>query len=76
MSAAIMAGPLAAGLADFRRAAMAAACGAAADVPQNGLKPGTWLDTQSAAVKSGLLSVVPPLVPKRKFPGVIGVPFG
>ena len=62
--------------ADMSRAAMAAAVGAAAEVPQKGLNPGTADWPQSAAVKSTLDSVVPPLVPKRTLPGVIAVPFG
>jgi len=66
------------GLADSTSAAMAAAVGAAAEVPQNGLNSGSgtadW--PQSAAVKSTLGSVVPPFVLKRKLLGVIAVPFG
>src|SRR6266496_1107956 len=43
------------GLNERSRAAMAAACGAAADVPKNGLKPGIAAEdvTPSAAVMSG-----------------------
>src|SRR5262245_6719074 len=55
---------------------MAAAWGAAAEVPKNGRKPGVFANTASAAVTSGFCSVVPPLVAKRTLPGVIGVPFG
>jgi hypothetical protein len=64
------------GFADNTRAAMDAAVGAAAEVPQNGLKPGTADWPQSAAVKSTLASVVPPFVLKRKFPAVIAEPSG
>lgn len=39
-------------MADRTRAAMAAACGAAADVPKNEVKPGTPVVTPSVAVKS------------------------
>ena len=39
---------------------MAAAWGAAAEVPQNGMKPGVVVVTQSAAVMSGFWSVPPP----------------
>src|SRR5262245_9283765 len=53
---------------------MAAACGAAAEVPKNGLNPGVRALVPSAAAMSGLTSRMPPLVPNRKFPGVIGVP--
>ena len=53
---------------------MAAAWGAAADVPQNGEKPGVEVVTQSAAAKSGFCTTSPPV--DEKFPGVIGVPFG
>src|SRR2546425_10965178 len=65
------------GFADLINAAMAPACGAAAEVPKNGFKPlllGNVVETPSAAVTSGLLRTVPPLVPKRKLPGVIAVP--
>jgi hypothetical protein len=41
------------GTADFINAAIAAACGAAAEVPTNGAKPGTDVLTPSAAVRSG-----------------------
>src|SRR5438067_2405276 len=63
------------GLADLIRAAIAAACGAAADVPKNGLGklPTPVIDTPSAAVMSGLASTVPPV--DERFPGVIGTPF-
>src|SRR5262249_14698144 len=72
------------GWADQMRAAMAAAVGAAAEVPakpgplgQLGmLNPGTADCPQSAAVRSTLGRVKPPFVPKRKFPGVSAVPLG
>src|SRR5882724_3089123 len=64
------------GFADHMRAATDAAAGAAADVPQKGLNPDTADCPQSAAVKSGLANVVPPLVPNRMLPGVIAVPLG
>ena len=64
------------GLPDSTSAAMAAAVGAAAEVPQKGLNPGTADSPQSAAVKSTLGSVAPPFVLKRKLLGVIAVPFG
>ena len=65
-----------AGLLPLISAAMAAAVGAAAEVPQNGMKPGVEVDPQSAAAMSTLFSVVPPLVPNRKLPGVMAVPLG
>src|SRR5258706_14899516 len=52
------------GKACFTSAAIAAACGAAADVPKNGLKSGAEVDTPSAAVMSGLLSTTPPVAVK------------
>src|SRR5215212_8925852 len=55
---------------------MAAACGDAAEVPKNGRNPGVLVNTPSAAVRSGFCKVVPPLVPNRKLPGVIGEPSG
>src|SRR4051794_2433843 len=55
-------------------AAMAAACGEAADVPKNGLKPGVRVLTASAAAISGLINTVPPLVANRKLPGVKAAP--
>src|SRR5215510_5985470 len=64
------------GSADMIRAAMAAAVGAAAEVPQKVVNPGTVPWPQSAAVKVVLASVVPPLVLKSTFPGVMAVPFG
>jgi len=64
------------GFADITRAAMAAAVGAAAEVPQKGLNPDTADSPQSAAVRSTLDSVVPPLVLKRKLPGVMPLPSG
>ena len=60
------------GLADFTRAAIAPACGAAAEVPQNGSKPGVEVCTQSAAVMSGFWRTAPPV--DEKFPGVMAVP--
>src|ERR1035437_10264282 len=55
---------------------MAAAWGAAAEVPKKGRKPGVFVETPSAAAKSGFCKVWPPAVPKRKLPEVIGVPSG
>src|ERR1700687_6104520 len=63
-------------LADLIKPAMAAAWGAAAEVPQNGSKPVTKECVQSAAVRSTLASVVPPLVPNNTLPGVIAAPAG
>jgi hypothetical protein len=62
---------------DFRRVAMAAVWGAAAEVSQNGLKGGAGyaVVTQSAAVMSGFRRSRPPPA-KRTLPGVMGVPFG
>ena len=68
--------PVAEGLADFNNAAIAAAWGAAADVPKNGLNPGVFVETPSAAVMSGLIRRRPPPVPNSRLPGVIGVPSG
>src|SRR5438477_1183464 len=65
------------GFADLISAAIAPACGAAAEVPKNGFKPlalGKVVETPSAAVTSGLLRTVPPLLPKRKLLEVIGLP--
>ncbi len=45
------------GLPDRIRPAIAAAFGAAADVPKNGAKPGTDVVTPSAAVRSGFCRV-------------------
>ncbi len=50
-----------------------AACGAAAEVPKNEVKPVTEVATPSAAVMSGLLKICPPV--EETFPGVIAVPF-
>src|SRR5438034_1108072 len=60
--------------ADLISAAMAAACGAAADVPENGVSklPTPVTDTPSAAVMSGLSSTCPPV--DDTSPGVIAVP--
>ena len=55
-------------------AAIAAACGAAADVPQNLENPGVAVVTQEAAARSGLLRSLPPV--DVKFPAVIAVPSG
>src|SRR5581483_52955 len=62
------------GFFDFIRAAIAAACGAAADVPKNGEPnpPTPVTDTPSAAVMSGLLRTCPPL--DDTLPGVIAAP--
>jgi hypothetical protein len=60
------------GLADFTKAAIAAACGAAADVPGNGLNPGLDVVTRSAAAMSGFWRRIPPV--DEKFPGVMGLP--
>ena len=64
-----LAGPPAA---SSTKAAIAAACGAAAEVPWKSEKPGVEVETPSAAVRSGLFSTFPPV--DEKFPGVIGVP--
>src|SRR2546421_2245608 len=66
------------GFADLINAAIAPACGAAAEVPKNGFKPlplGKVVETPSAAVTSGLLRTNPPLVPNRKLPAVTALPF-
>lgn len=55
---------------------MAAAWGAAAEVPQNEVNPGVVVVTQSAAVMSGFWSSRPPPEAKVTFPGVIALPFG
>src|SRR5262245_7143421 len=62
-----------AGLAALINAAIAAACGAAAEVPKNGeaKKPTPVTETPSAAVKSGFWSTRPPV--EEKFPGVNAV---
>ena len=54
------------------RAPIAAACGAAADVPQKYEKPGVAVDTHVAAARSGFCSTFPPF--DEKSPGVIAVP--
>ena len=64
------------GLADFNNAAIAPACGAAAEVPKNVLNPPMLVETPSAAVMSGLFRTMPPFVPNKKLPGVTGVPSG
>jgi hypothetical protein len=55
---------------------MAPAWGAAAEVPQKGVKVASVVLTQSAAVMSGFCSRRPPPVPKSTFPGVMAVPLG
>src|SRR5829696_2460284 len=62
------------GLADLSRAAIAAACGAAAEVPRNEMPkpPAPVTDTPSAAVRSGFWRLMPPAA--RTLPGVNGVP--
>ena len=62
---------VAAGAADFTSAAIAPACGAAAEVPKNGLNPCAPQRTPSAAVKSGFCCTSPPVADTS--PGVIGV---
>jgi hypothetical protein len=61
------------GFADLTRAATAAALGAAAEVPKNGLgnPPTPVTETPSAAVMSGLFKIFPPV--EEKFPGVMAV---
>src|ERR1019366_7979118 len=61
-----------AGLYDFSSAAMAAACGAAAEVPKKGVNAARSVDTPSAAAISGFCRTAPPEA--EKLPGVIGVP--
>jgi hypothetical protein len=58
------------GRADFNKAAIAAACGAAAEVPKKGEPnpPTPVTFTPSAAVTSGFCNNEPPV--DRKFPGV------
>ena len=62
------------GFCDLKSAMIAAAFGAAADVPKNvvGKPPAPDTATPSAAVRSGLKSVSAP--DSRKLPGVSGVP--
>ena len=55
------------------RAAIAAVCRAAAEVPKNGSNPGVAMETPSAPARSGFGRTVPPV--EEKSPGVIGVPF-
>src|SRR3954452_10454499 len=64
-----------AGLADLRSPAIAAACGAAADVPKNddGKPPAPVTLTPSAAVMSGFCRTTPPL--DDELPAVYGEPF-
>jgi hypothetical protein len=61
------------GLEERSNPAMAAACGAAADVPKNGLKVGAAHDTPSPAATSGFWRINPPVA--ETSPGVIGVLF-
>jgi hypothetical protein len=63
------------GASDFSSAAIAAACGAAADVPKNGFNPefdGNEVVTPSAAAMSGFCRNTPPV--EETLPGVIVVP--
>jgi hypothetical protein len=62
------------GLRDSIKAAIAAACGAAAEVPKKGLKPAVAVETPSAAVRSGFSRSWPPV--ERKLPGVMALPSG
>ncbi len=62
------------GTALFISAAIAAACGAAADVPPNGLNAGRDVVTPSAAVRSGFWRTTPPVF--VRLPGVISLPSG
>ena len=64
------------GLAPLIRAAMAAAVGAAAEVPQKVVNPGVVVVPQSPAAMSTFGNVVPPLVANRRLPGVMAVPLG
>src|SRR5262249_56553183 len=66
----------AAGSADWSSGAMAAACGAAAEVPKNrvGNPPTPVTITPSAAVMSGFWRNRPPV--EEKSPGVIAAPAG
>ena len=75
-SAVVTCALVAVGLADLTSAAMAAAVGADAEVPQKVEKPGVVVEPQSDAARSTFASVVPPPVPNRMLPGVITVPFG
>ena len=62
------------GFADLMSAMIAAACGAAADVPKNcpGKSPAPVTNTPSAAVRSGFCNTAPPV--DEKLPGVTAVP--
>ena len=62
------------GTPDLSSAAIAAACGAAAEVPKNGLKPGAAVDTPSAAVMTGCWRTTPP--ENVRLPGVSSAPLG
>ncbi len=57
---------------DLSRAAMAAACGAAAEVPLKEAKPGTEVVTSSAAAMSGFWRMAPPV--EETLPGVMAAP--
>ena len=76
ISALLICDPVKLGLADLISAAIAAACGAAAEVPQKGMKPGVVVVTQSVAARSTLFNKVPPLVPNKILPDVICAPAG
>jgi hypothetical protein len=67
---------VAVGFAALTKAAIAAAVGAAAEVPKNEMKPGVVVEPPSPAAKSTLLRIVPPPALNRTLPGVIAVPFG
>src|SRR5262249_34193425 len=56
---------------DNNRPAIAAACGAAAEVPKNGLNPGVATATPSAAAMSGFCRKRPPV--EETLPGVISL---
>src|ERR1700683_2041 len=64
------------GFADFNKAAIAAACGAAAEVPKKARSSPVFMvvETPSAAVMSGLARTCPPFAPNVRLPGVIGEP--
>ena len=55
---------------------MAAAVGAAAEVPQKVVNPGVVVVPQSPAAMSTFGNVVPPLVANSRLPGVMAVPLG
>ena len=64
------------GALDLINAAIAAELGAAAEVPQKGVKPGVVVVSQSAAAISGFCSNVPPTQENRTQPGVMAVVAG